>query len=171
MPPNRQVGIIVSSDRAHSGTYDDLSGPAARDWLGKAGFDVLDLMVLPDEPQELLDALDGFQSRGAAMVIVSGGTGLSPRDKTPQTVDKFSDYQIPGFGELMRQGSMKFSLNAYLSRCGGWVKDRMLILALPGNPKAVCEQLDILADLLPHALKSLHGECVHRRRNADVQHA
>ena len=92
------------------------------------------------------------------------GTGLGPRDITPQVLDGACDYGIPGFGELLRQGSLKYSLNAYLSRCGGWVKGRTLVLALPGNPKAVVEQLDILADLLPHALKSLQGKCDDRRK-------
>jgi molybdopterin biosynthesis enzyme MoaB len=81
-------------------------------------------------------------------------------------LDKVCDFAVPGFGEMLRAGSLKYSLNAYLSRCGGWVKGRALVLALPGNPKAVTEQLGIMKDLLPHALQSVRGECKHRRKTA-----
>ncbi len=156
--------IIVSSDRAHTGTYDDLSGPAAKDWLEAKGFPVAGKVVVPDEAGPLREMLDTYVSRGVSLVVVSGGTGLGPRDITPQVLDAACDYSIPGFGEMMRQGSLKYSLNAYLSRCGGWVKGRTIVLALPGNPKAVVEQLDLMADLLPHALKSINGKCGDRRK-------
>ena len=156
--------IIVSSDRAHTGTYEDLSGPAAKDWLESKGYPVSGKVVVPDEAGPLREMLDTYVSRGVALVVVSGGTGLGPRDITPQVLDAACDYSIPGFGEMMRHGSLKYSLNAYLSRCGGWVKGRTIVLALPGNPKAVVEQLDIMADLLPHALKSIHGKCGDRRK-------
>lgn len=161
------TAVIVSSDRAHTGTYEDLAGPAARTWLEGKRHTVLSVVVVPDEPEALTAAIDRALHSGVNLIVVSGGTGLSPRDRTPQTLDQYCDYQIPGFGELLRQGSLKYSLNAYLSRCGGWVKQQAIILALPGNPKAVTEQLDILSDVLPHALMSVKGECKHRRKTGD----
>lgn len=159
------AAIIISSDRAHAGTYEDKSGPAARAWLEAHGFAVKGLDVVPDEPTALRETIGSFVERGVDVLVISGGTGLSPRDVTPQVLDQVCDFHIPGFGEMLRQGSLKYSPNAYLSRCGGWVKGGTLVLALPGNPKAVTEQLDILGDLLPHALKNIRGECKHRHRN------
>ena len=159
----RSAAVIISSDRAHIGTYEDHSGPAATGWLMERDFHVLDKRVVPDDADALRDALADFVDQSVELIVISGGTGLGHRDVTPQVLDETCDYQVPGFGELMRQGSLQYSLNAYLSRCGGWVKGRSLVLALPGNPKAVTEQLGILESLLPHALKSLHGECHDRR--------
>lgn len=161
MPPLSHV--IVSSDRASQGTYEDQSGPAAKAWLEEHGYSVSSLRVIGDDSSLLAELVTAAESQGIPLVVISGGTGLGPRDITPQTLDKICDYAIPGFGELLRRESLKYSLNAYLSRCGGWVKGRSLILALPGNPKAVREQLSILQDLLPHALKALRGTCDNRR--------
>ncbi len=162
-----QVAVIVSSDRAHAGTYVDESGPAAAAWLEEHGFAVASITVVADEPADLNGAIIG--AKDADLIVLSGGTGISPRDVTPQTLDAICDYAIPGIGELLRAGSLKYSLNAYLSRCGGWVKDGQLILALPGNPKAVVEQLGIVADLLPHAVTAVKGKCHHRRKTESTQ--
>jgi molybdenum cofactor synthesis domain-containing protein len=157
------VSIIVSSDRAHSGAYQDKSGPAASAWLSEHEYKVDSVHIVPDEREALARAVLNQVELKTPLIIISGGTGLGPRDVTPQVLDELCDYNIPGFGEMLRFQSLKYSLNAYLSRCGGWVKNRCLILALPGNPKAVVEQLTILEDLLPHALKALSGTCENRR--------
>ena len=169
-PLNVVAVVLVASDRAHQGTYQDRSGPAAAAWLMDQGMAVQAVTILPDDRDALTHALDSCCARLAdelALVVISGGTGLGPRDVTPQVLNHFADYEIPGFGELLRRESLRYSLNAYLSRCGGWVRSGVLILALPGNPKAVVEQLEILRDLLPHALKSLKGRCDHRRPPVD----
>ena len=155
--------VLVSSDRASDGIYGDLSGPAAANWLELHGYKVDGIQVVADDWSDLSQAIESHCSDGIKLLVTSGGTGLGSRDITPQVLDKIADYSIPGFGELLRRESLRYSLNAYLSRCGGWVKGRTLVLALPGNPKAVCEQLDILSDLLPHALKSLDNSCSDRR--------
>jgi molybdenum cofactor synthesis domain-containing protein len=160
----RKAHVIVSSDRSFHGTYEDLSGPAAVKWLADKHFDVTGPTVVPDDANALSETVLSAIASGNELIVISGGTGLSPRDITPQTLDRLCDYDIPGFGELLRAESVKYSLNAYLSRCGGWVKDNRLILALPGNPKAVVEQLGILETLLDHAIKAVHGECSHRRK-------
>ena len=157
------AAVIVSSDRAFHGNYTDQSGPAAVGWLGEHGYQVLRSQVVADDRSMLTHAVSALVDNHIPLVVISGGTGLGSRDITPQTLDQICDYGIPGFGEMLRRESLKYSLNAYLSRCGGWVKSRTLILALPGNPKAVTEQLSILQDLLPHALKALAGACDDRR--------
>lgn len=156
------VAVIVSSDRAHDGVYADRSGPAAIAWLETRGMRVVGKVVVPDGWDSLRDALANFIDSHVELIVVSGGTGLGPRDLTPQVLDQVCDYQVPGFGEFMRRESLKYTANAYMSRCGAWVKGHSFVLALPGSPKAVTEQLDILSDLLPHALKAMRGECAHR---------
>ncbi|MCX6105370.1 MAG: MogA/MoaB family molybdenum cofactor biosynthesis protein [Proteobacteria bacterium] len=163
-----QAKVLVSSDRASDGLYDDLSGPAAYNWLENHGFKVLGIQIIPDDRELLSQAIGSICQDGVALLVTSGGTGLGSRDVMPQVLDSICDYAIPGFGELLRRESLRYSLNAYLSRCGGWVKQRTLILALPGNPRAVCEQLDILSDLLPHALKSIGDACNDRRPTPTV---
>ena len=157
------ASVITSSDRASSGVYEDKSGEQACLWLRQNRFKIESSMVIPDDAKALETAIDACL-KVSDLVVISGGTGIGPRDITPQTLDQICDYSIAGFGELLRKESLKYSLNAYLSRCGGWVKNQTLLLALPGNPKAVVEQLDILKDLLPHALLALRGKCAHRRR-------
>lgn len=162
-----KAAVIVTSDRASAGTYADESGPAAAEWLEARGYALLHTVVVADDQNAVVNALLSALDHKADLVVTSGGTGLGPRDVTPQALDRACDYHVPGIGELLRRDSLKYSLNAYLSRCGGWVKERTLILALPGNPKAVVEQLDILADILPHALASVRGECKHRRKTGE----
>lgn len=153
--------VIISSDRASAGAYEDRSGPAVCDWLTNNHFAVPPRQVVADDRDALLKALQ--QTEGADLVVISGGTGLGPRDITPQVLEEYCDYIIPGFGEMLRAESLKYSLNSYLSRCGGYVRGSVLYLAIPGSPEAAVEQLGILRDLLPHALKSLKGNCDHRR--------
>ena len=157
------AAIIVCSDRAHNDIYKDTSGPMTHDWLNSNGFAASAPHVIQDDAQQIEQSLHAIIASDMPLVVISGGTGLGPRDITPQTLDRICDYPVPGFGELLRRESLKYSLNAYLSRCGAWVKARTLIVALHGNPKAVREQLEILGDLLPHALQSIAGKCQDRR--------
>ena len=166
---NYLASVIVCSDRASVGTYEDKSGPAAIEWLKRNNFTPGSYNLIADDIQ-LLKRTVSAHAGDHSLVVISGGTGISPRDITPQTLRSFCDYEIPGIGEMLRAGSLKYSLNSYLSRCGGWVLGNALVLALPGNPKAVVEQLDIVSDLLPHALKAVAGKCDHRRRIDEVRH-
>lgn len=155
--------VIVCSDRASSGTYEDRSGPAAQGWLAANGYHCTSVKVIPDDTAALSRAVLEAASSFVDFVVISGGTGIGPTDITPQTLTKICDYEVPGFGEMLRRESLKYSKNAYLSRCGGWVLNKKLIFALPGNPKAVVEQLDMLKDLLPHAIDAVQGTCKSRR--------
>lgn len=159
--------VIVSSDRAATGVYQDRSGPAVVAWLQEHGFECGPATVVPDDFQQLADQVLEGCDEGVDLVIVCGGTGLGPRDISPQVLRKLSDYEIAGFGELMRAESVKYSLNAYLSRCGAYAKGRSLLLAVAGNQKAAVEHLSIVSDLLDSALDALNGRCKHRRRHPD----
>jgi molybdenum cofactor synthesis domain-containing protein len=155
--------VIVCSDRASVGTYEDKSGPAASGWLSANGYNCEGVTVIPDNPAVLTETVLAASCTDIDFLVISGGTGIGPTDITPQTLAKICDYEVAGFGEMLRRESLKYSKNAYLSRCGGWVLKQKLIFALPGNPKAVCEQLDMLKDLLPHAVDAVQGKCKSRR--------
>jgi molybdenum cofactor biosynthesis protein B len=155
--------VIVSSDRAYHGEYVDLAGPAAMEWLSAHHYFPQKKVVVPDDRDRIKTCVEKLLLQ-SDLVVVSGGTGLGPKDLSPQAVTEVADYEIPGIGELLRAESLKFSLNAYISRCGGFVKNQKLILVLPGNPKAVVEQLNILKDVIRPAICALRGSCDHRRR-------
>ncbi len=159
--PQLTAHVIVCSDRASSQQYEDMAGPAAQQWLARQGFAVSGITVIPDS-EKLLNNVVSQLSSTEDVIVISGGTGLSARDITPQVLSKHCDYEIPGIGEHLRRESLKYSPNALLSRGGAWVKNGRLIFALPGNPKAVIEQLDILGSLVRNSVTSARGLCAHR---------
>ena len=152
-----RTAAIILSDRAAAGTRADGCIPVIRELLGDA-FLLEDAQVLPDEPSALAAALISLADvHGYALILTSGGTGLGPRDRTPQTTASVLDYEIPGIGEAMRAASAAFIKTAMLSRSIAGVRGRSLIINLPGSPKAVRETLRIVLPALPHALDLLVG--------------
>jgi molybdopterin adenylyltransferase len=149
------VALIVLSDRAASGERSDGCIPVMKEHLGGA-YSIVRESIIPDDPA-LLQAqlIELADSRTADLVLTSGGTGLSPRDRTPQATAAVLDYEVPGIAEAMRAASLAHTKTAMLSRALAGVRDRTLIINLPGSPKAVAETLDVVLPTLPHALELL----------------
>ena len=143
-----KIGIVSISDRASSGTYEDKGLPALKEWLGRALRNPLtfDAHLIPDEQavisQTLIDCVDA----GCHLVLTTGGTGPSPRDVTPEATLAVADKEMPGFGEQMRQISLRFVPTAILSRQVAVIRAQSLIINLPGQPKSIQETLEGLRD-------------------------
>lgn len=161
-----RAAIIIASDRSFRKQYDDLSGPVIQKWLKERGYHSAAPHIIPDDKESIWESIRSVLGN-IDFIVISGGTGLGPHDVTPQTLQDWCDYEVVGIGELLRRESEKHSANTWLSRCGAWVKDQKLILALPGSPRAVIEQLQILESLIPRALDSLKGQCKHERNHYD----
>lgn len=150
------VAIIVLSDRASAGQYSDGCGPLAKTLLESAGATVIEIAVLPDEPTLLREKILAIQHRGdTRLILTSGGTGIAPRDTTPETVASLADRVIPGIGELLRQYGSQFTPFSWSSRSIGATLGNMLMVTLPGNPKAVREGIECLVPQLRHLINTL----------------
>jgi len=154
------VAVVVLSDRAAAGTRDDGCIPAVRETLGDA-FAIVHERVLPDDAAALqAELIELADRRRMPLVLTSGGTGLSPRDRTPQATSAVLDYEIPGIAEAMRSASAAFVRTAMLSRAVAGVRGATLIVNMPGSPKAVRETLAAILPALPHALELLGDRVV-----------
>lgn len=155
-----KVALIVLSDRAASGERADGCIPVMKERLGGL-YSIVRERVLPDDPGALqAEIIELADSRIADLVITSGGTGLSPRDRTPQATAAVIDYEVPGIAEAIRGAAIARVKSAMLSRALAGVRDRTLIVNLPGSPKAVQESLDVVLPVLPHALELLADQVV-----------
>jgi len=149
------AGIITISDRASRGQYDDQGGPALREAAQRCGWRVAAQALVPDDRREIQRAIREQAAKGCHLILTTGGTGVSPRDLTPEAVREIASRELPGFGEVMRLESMKITKNAILSRSLAAVVDRALVLCLPGKPSAAVECLSFVAASIPHCVEVL----------------
>ena len=151
--------VLTVSDRCSRGEAQDRSGPAVAAALAEAGFEVVEIGLVPDEVEAIQKELVRFtDERKVDLVFTTGGTGLSPRDVTPEATAAVLERETPFFPQAMLVYSLQITPNAMLSRMKAGIRGRSLILNLPGSPKAATENLAAVIDTLPHALKMLHGE-------------
>lgn len=152
------VGVLTTSDKGHQGQREDLSGPAIRELVERAGGRVVRSLVLPDERDLIAQTLAAWADAGDLdVVLTTGGTGLSPRDVTPEATRQVLEREAPGIAEALRVESRKKTPMAMLSRGSAGTRGRTLIINLPGSPKAVAECLEVLLPVLPHAVETLKG--------------
>jgi molybdopterin adenylyltransferase len=138
-----RIGIVSISDRASSGVYEDKGLPALQDWLAQALHNPLqfEARLIPDEQAIISQTLIELVDASCALVLTTGGTGPSPRDVTPEATLAVADKEMPGFGEQMRQISLRFVPTAILSRQTAVIRHQTLIINLPGQPKSIMETL------------------------------
>jgi len=152
--------VLTVSDGVSAGTRDDRSGDLLAERLAGLGF-VVRRAVTPDEPGQVAQIVAEAADAGTRLVLTTGGTGLGPRDRTPEAIVGIVDYLVPGFGEAMRAEGRTHTPLASLSRSLGAVRGQTLILCVPGSPKGAGESLDAVESTLAHALDTLAGRTAH----------
>ena len=154
-----RAGVLTISDKGAKGLRVDESGKIILRILEEAGLTVVKREIIPDDLQQIADTLIMWVDKdGLALIITSGGTGLSPRDVTPQAMDQVIDYQVPGMAEAMRAASLKKTPHAMISRAMAGVRNSSLIINLPGSPRGAEENLSVILPALDHGLSKLAGD-------------
>jgi molybdopterin adenylyltransferase len=156
------AAVLTISDSVSAGSRTDLSGPAVRERLEQLGWKVAVMETIPDVISEISGRLATLADGGqVSAIFTTGGTGVAPRDVTPEAVRATIDREIPGFGECMRLKGREATPLAALSRSLAGTRGKVLIVALPGSPKGAVESLDAIVELVPHVLELLRGKTQH----------
>jgi molybdenum cofactor synthesis domain-containing protein len=154
-----KVAILTISDRGSKGEREDMSGPLIQEMVRNLPGEVIHYEIIPDEKEKIAEALKKSADQlKADLILTTGGTGLSPRDVTPDATLKVIEKEVPGFSEAMRAESLKKTPHAMISRAITGVRGSSLIVNLPGSPKSVRENLSVILPALPHALSKLKGD-------------
>lgn len=155
-----KIGILTISDRAARGEYEDQSGPALREMVQKHFGEDVDLtFVVPDEFIEIKRALEKWcDDAKLDLILTTGGTGLAPRDVTPEATRAVLEKDAPGLVQAMIAASLQKTPHAMLTRMAAGIRGQTLIVNLPGSPRAACENLEVILPALPHALDLLRGK-------------
>ena len=163
-----RVGIITASDKGSRGEREDKSAAAIRELMAGLGWEVVSYRLVPDEPEEIKSALIAFADEEKLdLVLTTGGTGLAPRDNTPEATREVITKEVPGLAEAIRSAGLQKTPRAMLSRGIAGIRGQTLIINLPGSPKAVRECLEAVLPALPHGLEILTGrggECGEERQ-------
>jgi molybdopterin adenylyltransferase len=157
-----RCAILTISDSARAGTREDRSGPALEARAEELGCSVVEKRLLGDEAAAISATIVQLADRGDVdLILTTGGTGVAPRDVTPEAVREIAQKEIPGFGELMRAHGMKTTKFAPLSRSGAYTRRSTLIVTLPGSPRGAVDSLDAVAGLIQHVVDLIHGRTEH----------
>ncbi|MDD3816978.1 MAG: molybdopterin adenylyltransferase [Thiovulaceae bacterium] len=155
-----KIGVITASDRASQGIYEDISGVAIQDTMKeylKSPFEIV-YRCIPDEQPILEETMvELCDKEGCCLVVTTGGTGPALRDVTPEATENVCEKMMPGFGELMRQVSLKYVPTAILSRQSAGIRGKSLIINLPGKPKSIRECLDAVFPAVPYCIDLIEG--------------
>ena len=155
----KRTAIITSSDSGYAGEREDLSGPVIKEIVEKAGYQVVSMDLLPDDRKMLSDRMKEIADNNMAeLILTTGGTGFSPRDVMPEATEDIIERRVPGIPEAMRAYSMTITKRAMLSRASAGIRNKTLIINLPGSPKAVRESLEYIIDALAHGIEIMTGE-------------
>ncbi len=153
-----RVAILTVSDSCSQGEREDISGQAIKDMLPEDRFEIGQKKIVADDHEKIVNELKHFSDEaGIDVVLTTGGTGLGPRDVTPEATASVCERIVPGLGEIMRAEGFKKTANAILSRSFAGIRKNILIINLPGSPKAVRECLEIILSILPHAVDMIRG--------------
>ena len=156
------VAILTISDSAAAGRREDVSGPALRARCEKLGWPVLAAATIPDDAPLITAQLEEWADEDtASLILTTGGTGMSPRDNTPEATRYAVDREIPGLPELMRARGLEQTPFAALSRAAAGIRKRTLIVNLPGSPTGALFSLGAIEHLVPHAIELLRGQTAH----------
>ncbi len=151
------VAVLTLSDKGSKGEREDLSGPAISEMLKLVGAEVRLSEILPDEKELIKNKLMELSGK-VDLILTTGGTGLSPRDVTPEATMEVIDREVPGIAEAMRAEGVRKTSRAMLSRAVAGVRGKALIITLPGSPRAVKENLAVILDVIPHAVEKIKGD-------------
>lgn len=154
-----RAAILTLSDKGARGEREDVSGPALNDWLTRQGVVVECMSLIADDFGQIVSTLEKWtESPAYDLIVTTGGTGVSPRDLTPEATAKVIERELPGFAERMRQESLKKTPHAIISRATAGIRGRSLIINLPGSPKGAIENLQAVWPAIPHAIAKIQGD-------------
>jgi len=154
-----KVAILTVSDRGSRGERADCSGPALATWLEEHGAKIVRTAIVADEPAQISTCLADWADQGICeLLLTTGGTGVSPRDVTPDATAEILDRVLPGFGEIMRLTGMEKTPMAIISRAIAGIRRETLIINLPGSPKGALENLTAVWAAVPHAIEKILGD-------------
>lgn len=154
-----KAAVLTVSDKGSRGEREDAGGPLLQQWLAERGVEIVCTVMVPDELEQIAATLRQWADHDQPeLILTTGGTGVSPRDVTPEATMQVLDRLLPGFGELMRSESLKITPMAILSRAVAGIRKQSLIINLPGSPKGAIENLSAIWAAVPHAVSKIRGD-------------